>query len=112
MDGELGAAGVNAVPRVVVDNSSGHVAVTLGTAKGPQRVPERVIHSLAKGNGVAGRTGVLAQCLVELVGRQELGTVCRRMSARVNLRNIKSASSPVVTVSTHLMILDRIPRNN
>lgn len=112
MDGEPGAVGANAVPRVEVANSSGHVAVTLVTAKDPRRVLERVIHNLVKGNGDAGRTGVLVQCHVELAGRQELETVSRRMSARVNLRSIKSASSPVVTVSTNLMILDRISRNN
>lgn len=101
-----GAVGVSAVLRAVVDNSSVHVAVTRATAKDPRRVPERVIRSPALANGVVGPTGAPVRCHVGSAGRRAPETACRRMSARVNQLNIKSASTPAASVS--ILLLDRI----
>lgn len=100
MDGVLGAAGVNAVPRVAVDNNSAHVAVTLATAKDHPRVRGLVTRNPVKGSGDAGRIGARVQCHAVSAERHELETAYRRTSARESLSKTKSANFPAVTVST------------
>lgn len=61
MAGVLGALGVNAVPRVAVDNNSVRAAVNLEIAKDRRRVLGHATHITVLRNGAVGPTGVHAQ---------------------------------------------------